>query len=118
MVNAVVADGQAEQEALKMAGEIAARGPLAVRAAKLAIDQGLGLVSTLRAFFCVIVTPARVGGWVGVYVEWSRDLSVVVLPMGARIACSPPRSMGGMAPQPSHTQPLLVGLNIPAFSPS
>lgn len=46
MVNAVVADGQAEQEALKMGGAIAARGPLAVRAAKLAIDQGLGLVRT------------------------------------------------------------------------
>ncbi|CAN0493182.1 unnamed protein product, partial [Scytosiphon promiscuus] len=45
MVNSVVADGQVEREALEMAGTIAARGPLAVRAAKLAIDQGLGLVS-------------------------------------------------------------------------
>lgn len=45
MVNTVVGAGQAEQEALLTAGEIASRGPLAVRAAKLAIDEGLLLVS-------------------------------------------------------------------------
>ncbi|CAN0318143.1 unnamed protein product, partial [Laminaria digitata] len=41
MVNAVVGAGRAHSEALSIAGDIAKSGPLAVRAAKLAIDQGL-----------------------------------------------------------------------------
>ena len=41
MVNAVVGAGRAHSEALSIAGDVAKRGPLAVRAAKLAIDQGL-----------------------------------------------------------------------------
>ncbi|CAM9743201.1 unnamed protein product, partial [Ectocarpus fasciculatus] len=41
MVNAVFDAGQAEKGALSMAGDMARRGPLAVRAAKLAIDEGL-----------------------------------------------------------------------------
>lgn len=48
MVNRVVGTGQAEKEALSTSGEIAARGPLAVRAAKRAIDEGLLLVSSLH----------------------------------------------------------------------
>lgn len=45
MVNAVFDAGQAENGALAMAGDMARRGPLAVRAAKLAIDEGLAMVS-------------------------------------------------------------------------
>lgn len=41
MVGAVVGAGQAMKEALSIAGDIAKRGPLAVRAAKLAIDEGM-----------------------------------------------------------------------------
>ncbi|CBJ25863.1 enoyl-CoA hydratase [Ectocarpus siliculosus] len=43
MVNAVFDAGQAEKGALAMAGDMARRGPLAVRAAKLAIDEGLAM---------------------------------------------------------------------------
>lgn len=45
LVGTVVCAGQAQKEAFLMAGEIAKRGPLAVRAAKLAIDEGLRHVS-------------------------------------------------------------------------
>lgn len=45
MVNAIFDAGQAEKGALSMAGDMARRGPLAVRAAKLAIDEGLAMVS-------------------------------------------------------------------------
>lgn len=48
MVNRVVGAGLAEKEALSTSGEIASRGPLAVRAAKRAIDEGLLLVSSLH----------------------------------------------------------------------
>ncbi|CAM9799445.1 unnamed protein product [Pylaiella littoralis] len=48
MVNTVVGAGQAEKEALSTAGEIATRGPLAVRAAKLAINEGLSLADAER----------------------------------------------------------------------
>lgn len=41
MVNVMVGAGQAHDEALSIAGDIAKRGPLAIRAAKLAINQGL-----------------------------------------------------------------------------
>lgn len=41
MVGTVVAAGMAQKEALLMAGSIAKRGPIAVRAAKDAIDRGL-----------------------------------------------------------------------------
>lgn len=51
LVGTVVCAGQAQKEAFLMAGEIAKRGPLAVRAAKLAIDEGLRHVS--HFFFAV-----------------------------------------------------------------
>lgn len=41
MVGTVVAAGDAESEALSLARDIASRGPVAVRAAKEAIDGGL-----------------------------------------------------------------------------
>lgn len=44
LANRLVDAGGTAEEALSMAGEIASRGPLAVRAAKLAIDQGLVMV--------------------------------------------------------------------------
>ncbi|CAM9091495.1 unnamed protein product [Ectocarpus sp. 6 AP-2014] len=43
MVNAVFDAGEAEKGALAMAGDMASRGPLALRAAKLAIDGGSAL---------------------------------------------------------------------------
>eukprot|EP00752_Nemacystus_decipiens_P008643 g7717.t1 len=48
MANKLVAAGGAEMEALSMAGEIASRAPLAVQAAKAAIDQGLSMADAER----------------------------------------------------------------------
>ncbi|MFT5284364.1 MAG: enoyl-CoA hydratase/carnithine racemase [Planctomycetota bacterium] len=44
LVNRVAAEGQLEEDATKLANSIAANGPVAVRAAKDAIDAGLELV--------------------------------------------------------------------------
>lgn len=44
MIDVAVAAGHAYAEALSMAGEISQRGPLAIRAAKQAIDDGLAEV--------------------------------------------------------------------------
>lgn len=60
MTNALVGAGEAESEALSMAGEIATRGPVAVRSAKVAIDQGLAMVRE-RESCCGVARSAELG---------------------------------------------------------
>jgi enoyl-CoA hydratase/carnithine racemase len=64
-VDAVVEDGAAIAAARSLAAEIAVNGPVAVRAAKRAIDEGLGLASAAaleverRAYESIIPTEDR-----------------------------------------------------------
>ncbi|MCL6515366.1 enoyl-CoA hydratase [Alicyclobacillus sp.] len=68
LVNRVVPDGQALAEARALAAEIAVNGPVAVRQAKFAIDQGLntdlttGLALEREAYERVIPTEDRLEG--------------------------------------------------------
>ncbi len=65
LVTRLVPSGQAQSEALKLAEEIAANGPIAVRQAKRAIDRGLdsplhfGLTLELDAYAACIPTDDR-----------------------------------------------------------
>lgn len=68
LVNQVVADEDLLTAALQMAGQIAKNGPLAVRQAKFAIDEGLsvdlktGLAIEQKAYELVIPTEDRLEG--------------------------------------------------------